>query len=54
MNIQGEVTHRLALLAGILTLLDETEIELKTYALEQLDKLVYEFWAKVADGISKM
>ncbi|PLW58365.1 hypothetical protein PCANC_00465 [Puccinia coronata f. sp. avenae] len=40
--------------SGILTLLDETEIELKTYALEQLDKLVYEFWAEVADGISKI
>ncbi|MBW0517337.1 hypothetical protein O181_057052 [Austropuccinia psidii MF-1] len=40
--------------AGILTLLDEDEIELKTYALEQLDKLVYEFWAEVADGITKI
>ncbi|POW20499.1 hypothetical protein PSHT_03395, partial [Puccinia striiformis] len=40
--------------SGILTLLDEDEIELKTYALEQLDKLVYEFWAEVADGISKI
>lgn len=40
--------------SGILTLLDEEEVELKTYALEQLDKLVYEFWAEVADGISKI
>ncbi|KNZ43788.1 hypothetical protein VP01_986g9 [Puccinia sorghi] len=40
--------------SGILTLLDEDQIELKTYALEQLDKLVYEFWAEVADGISKI
>lgn len=39
---------------GILALLDEDEVELKTYALERLDGLVNEFWAEVADGISKM
>ncbi|EGG01079.1 uncharacterized protein MELLADRAFT_50220 [Melampsora larici-populina 98AG31] len=40
--------------SGILTLLDEDDVELKTYALQQLDSLVYEFWAEVADGISKI
>ncbi|KAG0151044.1 hypothetical protein CROQUDRAFT_651562 [Cronartium quercuum f. sp. fusiforme G11] len=40
--------------SGILTLLDEDDVSLKTYALEQLNSLVYEFWAEVADRISKI
>ncbi|CAH7676109.1 26S proteasome non-ATPase regulatory subunit 1 [Phakopsora pachyrhizi] len=40
--------------SGVLALLDEDELSLKTYALEQLDRLVYEFWPEVADGISKI
>ncbi|KAI9364396.1 armadillo-type protein [Zopfochytrium polystomum] len=40
--------------AGVISLLDETEPELKIYALEQLDSLVAHFWAEIADSVSKI
>ncbi|KAI8802866.1 armadillo-type protein [Cladochytrium replicatum] len=39
---------------GIISLLDETEEELKVYALQQLDALVDQFWAEIADAVSKI
>ncbi|KAI8977190.1 armadillo-type protein [Mycotypha africana] len=39
---------------GIIALLDESQPELKIYALQQLNTLVDEFWAEVADSIAKI
>lgn len=40
--------------AGLLSLLDEPEPELQTYAIQELDKEVHQFWAEIADNISQM
>ena len=40
--------------AGILALLDEGEAALKTYALTQLNAVADQFWAEIADALSKM
>ncbi|KAJ1018085.1 hypothetical protein NDA16_004954 [Ustilago loliicola] len=40
--------------AGIVALLDEQEPELQSYALKRLDSLVHQFWAEIADAISKV
>ncbi|KAJ8325860.1 proteasome regulatory particle base subunit [Batrachochytrium dendrobatidis] len=40
--------------AGILSLLDEPQDELKAYALSKLDSLVDLFWAEVSDSVSKI
>lgn len=40
--------------AGIIALLDETEPELKYYALKKLDGIVEEFWAEISDVITKI
>lgn len=40
--------------AGIVALLDEQEPELQSYALKRLDSLVHQFWAEIADAISKI
>ncbi len=40
--------------AGILSLLKETEDEIKTFALRRLDQLVNVFWAEIAESISAM
>ncbi|PWN48456.1 putative RPN2-26S proteasome regulatory subunit [Violaceomyces palustris] len=40
--------------AGILSLLDEQEPELQSYALKKLDSLVSQFWAEIADSVSKI
>ncbi|PWY96976.1 26S proteasome regulatory complex, non-ATPase subcomplex, Rpn2/Psmd1 subunit [Testicularia cyperi] len=40
--------------AGIVALLDEPEPELQSYALKRLDGLVDQFWAEIADAISKI
>lgn len=39
---------------GIIALLDESEEELKIYALEKLNTLVDQFWAEISDAVSKM
>jgi 26S proteasome regulatory subunit N2 len=40
---------------GFLALLDESEPdELKLYALQQLNSLVDQFWAEIAESITKM
>ncbi|CAG8455290.1 13893_t:CDS:10 [Ambispora leptoticha] len=39
---------------GIIALLDEPEEELKVYALKKLNNLVDQFWAEIADAISKI
>jgi len=40
--------------AGVIALLDEKEAELKHYALLKLDAIVDEFWAEIADVITKI
>ncbi|CAO1636284.1 unnamed protein product [Parajaminaea phylloscopi] len=38
--------------AGLLSLLSEPEPEIQTYAIQELDRSVHDFWAEIADGIS--
>ena len=40
--------------AGVLSLLDETEPQLKVFALEKLNKIVDVFWAEISEAIDKM
>jgi len=40
--------------AGLIGLLDEPNDEIKCYALKQLDASVHQFWAELADHVSKM
>lgn len=40
--------------AGLIGLLDEPNDEIKCYALRQLDATVHQFWAEIADHVSKM
>lgn len=40
--------------AGILSLLEEPEDELKKHALEELDKVVDQFWSEIAPSITKI
>ncbi|KAJ3068676.1 proteasome regulatory particle base subunit [Podochytrium sp. JEL0797] len=40
--------------AGVISLLDETDERLKTYALEQLNTIVDQFWAEIADSVTKI
>ncbi|KAJ3403731.1 proteasome regulatory particle base subunit, partial [Chytridiales sp. JEL 0842] len=40
--------------AGVLSLLDEPSNDLKMYALKQLDAIVNDFWAEIADSVSKI
>ena len=39
---------------GIIALLDESEEDLKIYALQKLNTLVDQFWAEISDAVSKM
>ncbi len=41
-------------IAGILSLLKESEDEIKAFALKRLDQLVDVFWAEIAESISAM
>ncbi|PWW75040.1 26S proteasome regulatory complex, non-ATPase subcomplex, Rpn2/Psmd1 subunit [Tuber magnatum] len=40
--------------SGLIGLLDEPDQQLKCYALQNLDKLVDQFWAEIADSVSKI
>ncbi|KAL1925244.1 uncharacterized protein VTP21DRAFT_127 [Calcarisporiella thermophila] len=40
--------------AGVISLLDEEEKDLKIFALEQLNKVVDQFWAEISDSVSKI
>ncbi|KAJ3101281.1 proteasome regulatory particle base subunit [Phlyctochytrium planicorne] len=40
--------------AGVISLLDETNEELQIYALKQLDVMVDQFWAEIADEVTKI
>lgn len=40
--------------AGLIGLLDESDKQLRCYALEKLDELVNQFWPEIADSVSKM
>ncbi|KAI9144268.1 armadillo-type protein [Paraphysoderma sedebokerense] len=39
---------------GLISLLDEREEDLKIYALQKLDSIVDQFWAEIADAITKI
>jgi 26S proteasome regulatory subunit N2 len=39
---------------GVISLLDEEQIEIKEHALTKLNELVDEFWAEIAESIAKM
>jgi 26S proteasome regulatory subunit N2 len=41
-------------IAGIIALLDEDDDRIKSYGLNQLNKLVDVFWAEIADSITNM
>jgi len=45
---------QLASAAGILSLLDEEDFELKELALQRLNQIVDEFWAEISESIRKM
>lgn len=40
--------------AGILSLLDESELEVRVFALQRLNQLVDRFWAEIAESVSKL
>ena len=40
--------------AGVLSLLSESEDEIKIFALHRLNELVDDFWAEVADRITEL
>lgn len=40
--------------AGIISLLDENQTELKVFALKKLDNIVNEFWAEISEAIEKI
>ncbi|CAM1154103.1 Uncharacterised protein g11070 [Pycnogonum litorale] len=40
--------------AGVLSLLEENEPELKIFALKKLDEIVNEFWPEISDAIDKI
>ncbi|KAL4219945.1 26S proteasome non-ATPase regulatory subunit 1 [Mactra antiquata] len=40
--------------AGVLSLLDEPEPQLKVFALEKLNKIVDQFWAEISESIDKI
>jgi len=43
-----------AFLAGIISLLDEDQNEVKSFALKKLNFVVNEFWPEIADYMIKM
>ncbi|XP_014666244.1 PREDICTED: 26S proteasome non-ATPase regulatory subunit 1-like [Priapulus caudatus] len=45
---------RITSAAGVISLLDEKESELKWFALQKLDELVDEFWAEISEAIEKI
>ncbi|TPX45587.1 hypothetical protein SeMB42_g03942 [Synchytrium endobioticum] len=40
--------------AGVISLLDEREAQLKVYALQTLNSIVDQFWAEISDAVSKI
>ncbi|KAI8838641.1 armadillo-type protein [Chytridium lagenaria] len=48
------MVHTLTSAAGVISLLDETDEELQVYALQQLNVMVDQFWAEIADEVSKI
>ncbi|CAO3682175.1 unnamed protein product [Umbelopsis ramanniana] len=40
--------------SGVIALLDEDQVELKTYALQKLNTLVNDFWAEISDSVGKI
>lgn len=40
--------------SGLLSMLDESEVELQQYALQQIETLTDKFWPEIATQITKM
>ena len=40
--------------AGVLSLLKESEDEIKVFALQRLNELVDDFWAEISENVSEM
>jgi 26S proteasome regulatory subunit N2 len=40
--------------AGVISLLDEPEPQLKAFALEKLNNIVDVFWAEISENVEKM
>ncbi len=40
--------------SGLLALLEEDDVEIKTYALQQLNNQVDIFWSEIADSASRL
>ena len=40
--------------SGVISLLDEPQMELKVFALNKLNLIVHEFWAEISDVVDKM
>lgn len=45
---------QLVSVAGLVGYLDEYDQSIRSYALKKLDQLVDEYWAEIADSVSKM
>lgn len=41
-------------IGGLLSLLNESDMALKVYALQQLDSMTALFWMEIADSLTKM
>ncbi|KAJ3407446.1 hypothetical protein CcCBS67573_g02693 [Chytriomyces confervae] len=48
------MTQQLTSAAGVISLLDETDEQLKVFALKQLNNIVDSFWAEIADAVTKL
>ena len=53
-DISSKVTMNITSAAGIISLLDEERIELKSFALKKLDVIVDEFWPEISEVIEKI
>ncbi|KAJ3245619.1 proteasome regulatory particle base subunit [Chytriomyces hyalinus] len=52
--IEPTMTQQLTSAAGVISLLDETDEQLKVFALKQLNNIVDSFWAEIADAVTKL
>ncbi|RKO87811.1 hypothetical protein BDK51DRAFT_28293, partial [Blyttiomyces helicus] len=48
------VAQTLTSAAGIISMLDEPQEDLKVYALQKLDGIVDQFWAEISDAVTKI
>ncbi|KAJ3230338.1 proteasome regulatory particle base subunit [Chytriomyces hyalinus] len=53
-STEPTMTPQLTSAAGVISLLDETDEQLKVFALKQLNNIVDSFWAEIADAVTKL